>query len=134
MCPCIVVQRINKMEGHYIKVFLSFVVCCGGPVADNPVFYHLFYNDGWFQRQHPTSGGTVRSFRPANCCQHIPPNRFLDGFPEPSPGPTTKYPCPLCACNITGRGVSYLCNHCSGWVHSKCSGHQNAAEYRRIKD
>ena len=31
-------------------------------------------------------------------------------------------------------GVSYLCNRCSGWVHSKCSGLQNAAEYRRIKD
>ena len=30
--------------------------------------------------------------------------------------------------------VSYLCNRCSGWVHSKCSGLQNAAEYRRIKD
>ena len=30
--------------------------------------------------------------------------------------------------------MSYLCNRCSGWVHSKCSGIQNAAEYRRIKD
>ena len=108
--------------------------------------------------------------RPANCCQHILPNRFLDGFPDPSqfaaaklthysskpqrpsdssrpwqrillsgdvhpnPGPTTKYPCPVCARNVTSRGVSYLCNRCSGWVHSKCSGLQNAAEYRRIKD
>ena len=36
----------------------------------------------WFQRQHPPSGGTVWSFRPANCCQLIPPNRFLDGFPD----------------------------------------------------
>ena len=61
--------------------------------------------------------------RPANCCQHILPNRFLNGFPDPShysskpqrpsdcsrswqrillsgdvhpnPGPTTKYPCPV---------------------------------------
>ena len=109
-------------------------------------------------------------FRPANCCQLILPNRFLDGFPDPSqfaaaklthysskpqrpsdssrswqrillsgdvhpnPGPTTKYPCPVCARNVTSRGVSYLCNRCSGWVHSKCSGLQNAAEYRRIKD
>ena len=109
-------------------------------------------------------------FRPANCCQHIPPNRFFDGFPDPSqfaaaklthysskpkrpsdysrswqrillsgdvhpnPGPTTKYPCPVCARNVTSRGVSYLCNRCSGWVHSKCSGLQNAAEYRRTKD
>ena len=94
--------------------------------------------------------------RPANCCQHILPNRFLVGFPDPSqfaaaklthysskphrpsdssrswqrilfsgdvhlnPGPTTKYPCPVCARNVTSRGVSYLCNRCSGWVHSKC--------------
>ena len=109
-------------------------------------------------------------FRPANCCQHIPPNRFFDGFPDPSqfaaaklthysskpqrpsdssrswqrillsgdvhpnPDPTTKYLCPVCARNVTSRGVSYLCNRCSGWVHSKCSGLQNPAEYRRTKD
>ena len=30
--------------------------------------------------------------------------------------------------------MSYLCNRCSGWVHSKYSGLQNAAEYIRIKD
>ena len=27
-----------------------------------------------------------------------------------------------------------MCNRCSGWVHSKCSGLLNAAEYRRIKN
>ena len=27
-----------------------------------------------------------------------------------------------------------MCNRCSGWVYSKCSGLQNAAEYRRIKN
>ena len=27
-----------------------------------------------FQQQQPTISGTVRSFRPANCCQLIPPN------------------------------------------------------------
>ena len=27
-----------------------------------------------------------------------------------------------------------LCNRCSGWVHSKCSGLQNVAEYWRIKN
>ena len=59
---------------------------------------------------------------------------LLSGDVHPNPGPTTKYPCPVCACNVTGRGVSYLCNRCSGWVHSKCSGLQNAAEYRQIKD
>ena len=109
-----------------------------------------------------------QAFRPANCRQHIPPNRFFNGFPDPSqfaavklthysskpqrpsdssrswqrillsgdvhPNPTTKYPSPACARNVTSRGVSYLCNRCSGWVHSKCSGLQNAAEYRRTKD
>ena len=30
------------------------------------------------------------------------------------------------------REVSCMCNRCSGWVHSKCSVFQNAAEYRRI--
>ena len=33
-----------------------------------------------FQRQHPTSGGTIRSIRPANCCQLISPNRFFDSL------------------------------------------------------
>ena len=59
---------------------------------------------------------------------------LLSGDVHLNPGPTTKYPCPLCARNVTSHGVSYLCNHCSGWVHSKCSGLQNAAEYRRTKD
>ena len=39
-----------------------------------------------------------------------------------------------CARNVTGRGMSYLCNCCSGWVHSKCSGLQNTTGYRQIKD
>ena len=30
--------------------------------------------------------------------------------------------------------MNYLCNRCYRWVHSKCSGLHNAAEYRRIKD
>ena len=40
--------------------------------------------DDLFQRQQPTSGGTVSSFRPANSCQPIPPNRSVDGFPDSS--------------------------------------------------
>ena len=51
-----------------------------------------------------------------------------------NPDPATKYPCSVCTRNVTSRGVSYMCNRCSGWVHSKCSGPQNAAEYRRIKN
>ena len=51
-----------------------------------------------------------------------------------NPGPATKYPCPVCARNVTSRGVSYQCNICSGWVHAKCSGVLNAAQYRRSSD
>ena len=59
---------------------------------------------------------------------------LLSGDVHPNHCPTKTYPCPVCARNVTGRGMNYLCNRCSGWVHSKCSGLQNATEYRRIKD
>ena len=59
---------------------------------------------------------------------------LLSGDVHPNPGPTTKYLCLVCARNVKSRGVSYLRNCCSGWVHSQCAGLQNAAEYRRIKD
>ena len=55
----------------------------------------------------------------------------MSGDVHPNPGPATKYPCPLCACNVTSRGVSYQCNKCSGWVNAKCSGLLKAAQYRR---
>ena len=42
--------------------------------------------------------------------------------------------CSVCTSNVTNRGVSYMCNCCSGWVHSKCSRLQNAAEYCRMKN
>ena len=58
----------------------------------------------------------------------------MSGDVHPNPGPATKYPCPVCACNITSRRVSYQCNLCSGWVHTKCSGILNAAQYRRSSD
>ena len=52
-----------------------------------------------------------------------PRQRFLlSGDVHHNPGPATC------------RGVSYMCNRCSGWVHPKCSRLQNAAEYRRIKN
>ena len=53
---------------------------------------------------------------------------------HPNPGPTAKYPCPVCARDVTSRGVRYRCTTCSGWVHAKCSGLLNAAQYRRNKD
>ena len=40
-----------------------------------------------------------------------------------------------CMCpRHTSRGGSYRCARCSGWVPAKCSGHLNAAQYRRNKD
>ena len=53
---------------------------------------------------------------------------------HPTPDPTTKYTCPLCVRNVISCRVSYLCNPCSGWLHSMSSGLQNTAEYKRIKD
>ena len=59
---------------------------------------------------------------------------LLSGDVHQNPGPATKYPCSVCTRNVTSRGVSYMCNRCFGWVHSKCSGLQNAAKYRLIKN
>ena len=58
---------------------------------------------------------------------------LLSGDVHQNPGPATKYPCSVCTRKVTSRGVSHMCNRCSGWVHSKCSGLQNAAEYRRLR-
>ena len=52
----------------------------------------------------------------------------------PNPDPAAKYPCPVCTRNVTSRGVSCRCTRCSGWVHAKCSGILNAAQYRRKCD
>ena len=46
------------------------------------------------------------------------------GDVHPNPGPTIKYPCPVCALNVTGRGVSYLCDRCSGWVRRNHNRYQ----------
>ena len=58
----------------------------------------------------------------------------MAGDVHPNPGPPTKYPCPVCTRNVTSRGVSHKCTICSGWVHVKCSGILNAAQYRRKSD
>ena len=55
----------------------------------------------------------------------------MSGDVHPNSGPATKYFCPVCTRNVTCRGVSYKCTRCSGWVHAKCSGILNAAQYRR---
>ena len=49
---------------------------------------------------------------------------------HPNPGPST-YPCSVCFRNVTSQGTSYLCTRCSHWVHSRCSGLRNAADYRK---
>ena len=59
---------------------------------------------------------------------------LLAGDVHSNPGPATQYPCAVCTSNVTSRGVSFKCNQCSGWVHSKCSGLKNAAQYRKTKD
>ena len=58
----------------------------------------------------------------------------MSGDVHPNPSPATKYPCPVCTRNITSRGVSYKCTKCYGWVHAKCSGILNAAQYQRKSD
>ena len=58
----------------------------------------------------------------------------MSGDVHQNPGPATKYPCPVCARNVTSRGVSYQCNICSGLVHAKYYGCLNAAQYRRSSD
>ena len=71
---------------------------------------------------------------------HFRPDRtqllllLMAGDIHPNPGPTAKYPCPVCARDVTSRGVSYGCTKCTGWVHAECSGLLNAAQCRRIKD
>ena len=59
---------------------------------------------------------------------------LMAGDIHPNPGPTAKYPCPVCVRDVTSRGVSYRWTKCTGWVHAKCSGLLNAAQYRRNKD
>ena len=50
------------------------------------------------------------SLRPRQCL-------LLSGDVHQNPGPATKCPCSVCTSNVTNRGVSYMCNCCSGWVH-----------------
>ena len=49
---------------------------------------------------------------------------------HPNRGPL-KYPCSVCFKNVTSQGTSYLYTKCSHWVHSRCSGLRNAADYRK---
>ena len=50
----------------------------------SPNCLHAYIHITVPKTKQPTSGGTVRSIRPANCCQHIPPYHFLDGIPDQS--------------------------------------------------
>ena len=55
--------------------------------------------------------------------------KFLPGQ-NTNPGPS-RYPCSVFFENATGQGTSYLCTRCSHWLHSRCSGLRNTADYRR---
>ena len=54
----------------------------------------------------------------------------LAGDVHPNPGPS-GYPCSVCFKNVTSQDTSYMCTRCSHWVHSRCSGLQKAADYRK---
>ena len=54
----------------------------------------------------------------------------LVGDVQLNPGPS-MYPCSAGFKNVTRQGTSYLCTRCSHWVHSRCSGLPNAADYHR---
>ena len=54
----------------------------------------------------------------------------LAGDGHPNPGPP-RYPCSVCFKNVTSQGTSYMCTRCTHWVHSRCSGLRNVADYRR---
>ena len=54
----------------------------------------------------------------------------LAGDVHPNLGPS-RYHCSVCFKNVTSQGTSYLCTRCSHWVHSRCSGLRNAADYRK---
>ena len=56
---------------------------------------------------------------------------LMAGDIHPNPGPTARYPYPVCARDVTSQRVSYRCTR---WVHAKCSGLLNAAQSRRNKD
>ena len=47
---------------------------------------------------------------------------------HPNPRPS-RYPYSVCFKNVTSQGTSYLCTRCSHWVHSRCYGLLNAADY-----
>ena len=54
----------------------------------------------------------------------------LAGDVHPNTG-TPRYSCSVCFKNVTSQGTSYMCTRFSHWVHSRCSGLRNAADYRR---
>ena len=54
----------------------------------------------------------------------------LAGDVHPNTGPS-RYPCSVCFKNVTSQGTSYLCTRCLHWVHSRCPGLRNAADYRK---
>ena len=56
----------------------------------------------------------------------------LAGDVHPNSG-LPRYPCSVCFKNVNSQGTSYLCTRCSHWVHSRCSGLRNIADYHRAK-
>ena len=49
---------------------------------------------------------------------------------HPHPGPL-RYPCSVCFKNVTSQSTCNLCTRCSHWIHSRCSGLREFADYHR---
>ena len=110
----------NKPRLKYDITFI-LTVCC----SSQRIFYlgSVCWTDPQFDHKAATS--TTRRY---------PTSAPSDGGRHTSDlGHTAKSPCPVCSRYVTSRGVSWS-TRCSGWVHVKCSGLLNAAQYRRNKD
>ena len=54
----------------------------------------------------------------------------LAGNVHPNSGPS-RYTCSVYFKNVINQVTSYMCTRCSHWVHLRCSGLRNAADYRK---
>ena len=108
----------------------------------------LFHLANWSQLTHPGPSSSLSSFFMESSqlyaamlthCSTEPLSTgpdydplllllFLAGDVHPKPGPS-RYHCLVCFKNVTSYGTSYRCTRCSHWVHSRCSGLRNAADY-----
>ena len=109
-----------------IEITLILTVCCSS---------HRFFASGQFAAAELILTSTTKPLRRRP--DHTQLLLLLmagDVHQKQKPCPTTKFPRRVCTRNVATRGVSIRCNIYSGWLHAKCSGLLNAAQYRRNKD